>query len=48
LAPLIWPIWRRTWAKPWAKALAHIGGTIESTLASLPVIGGLLNKLLGN
>ena len=25
-----------------------IGGTIESALASLPVIGGLLNKLLGN
>lgn len=25
-----------------------IGGTIESTLASLPLIGGLLNKLLGN
>ena len=25
-----------------------IGGTIESTLAGLPVIGGLLNKLLGN
>lgn len=27
---------------------SSIGGTIESTLASLPVIGGLLNKLLGN
>lgn len=25
-----------------------IGGTIESALAGLPVIGGLLNKLLGN
>ena len=24
-----------------------IGGTIESALASLPVVGGLLNKLLG-
>ncbi|MER0132489.1 hypothetical protein KD913_07900 [Klebsiella pneumoniae] len=27
---------------------SSIGGTIESTLAGLPVIGGLLNKLLGN
>ena len=25
-----------------------IGATIESALASLPVVGGLLNKLLGN
>ena len=25
-----------------------VGGAIESTLAGLPVIGGLLNKLLGN
>lgn len=25
-----------------------VGGTIESTLAGVPVIGGLLNKLLGN
>ncbi|MDU1085715.1 MAG: hypothetical protein E7A34_15185, partial [Leclercia adecarboxylata] len=25
-----------------------VGGMIESTLASLPVVGGLLNKLLGN
>lgn len=27
---------------------SSIGGTIESALAGLPVIGGLLNKLLGN
>ncbi len=25
-----------------------VGGMIESTLASLPIVGGLLNKLLGN
>ncbi|WP_434665895.1 hypothetical protein ACMYSO_16055 [Klebsiella sp. B345] len=25
-----------------------VGGAIESTLAGVPVIGGLLNKLLGN
>ncbi|QGN40429.1 hypothetical protein [Klebsiella oxytoca] len=25
-----------------------IGGAIEGTLASVPVIGGLLNRLLGN
>lgn len=25
-----------------------VGGMIENTLASLPLIGGLLNKLLGN
>ncbi|SVU31812.1 Uncharacterised protein [Klebsiella pneumoniae] len=27
---------------------SSFGGTIESALAGLPVIGGLLNKLLGN
>ncbi|MEB6379590.1 hypothetical protein MXM41_11715 [Leclercia adecarboxylata] len=27
---------------------SNVGGLIESTLAGLPVIGGLLNKLLGN
>ncbi|MCU6678457.1 hypothetical protein [Leclercia tamurae] len=27
---------------------SSIGGTIESALAGLPVVGGLLNKWLGN
>ncbi|HDR2158271.1 TPA: hypothetical protein QCG56_000115 [Enterobacter cancerogenus] len=27
---------------------SNIGGQIENTLANLPVIGGMLNKLLGN
>ncbi|MFO3904448.1 hypothetical protein AAHD62_07940 [Enterobacter hormaechei] len=27
---------------------SSLGGTIETTLANLPVIGGLLNKWLGN
>lgn len=26
----------------------NLGGEIENTLANVPVIGGLLNKLLGN
>ena len=35
-------------AKPGESVGSTIGGTIESALAGLPVIGGLLNKLLGN
>ncbi|MFY9996831.1 MAG: hypothetical protein WAK61_17800 [Leclercia sp.] len=27
---------------------SSVGGSIESTLGGLPLIGGLLNKLLGN
>lgn len=48
LGTSIWPTWRRTWAKPWAKALGRLSAAPSKVLAGLPVIGGLLNKLLGN
>lgn len=40
--------WRRTGQNLGESVGSTIGGTIESALAGLPVIGGLLNKLLGN
>ncbi len=48
LGTSIWPTWRRTGQNPGESVGSTIGGTIESALAGLPVIGGLLNKLLGN
>ncbi|GHK54882.1 hypothetical protein KPZU09_46180 [Klebsiella pneumoniae] len=47
MAPSIWPTGAGPGKTPGESVGSTIGGTIEA-LAGLPVIGGLLNKLLGN
>lgn len=51
--PLIGPINLTTIAPDLGQSVgkslgSSIGGTIESALAGLPIVGGLLNKWLGN
>ncbi len=49
LGTSIWPTWRRTWAKPGRKRWVDYRRHHRKCAGScLPVIGGLLNKLLGN